>query len=173
MPRLLLSRDAWGRQRDSASYAAYEAFSRRACTVWGAARDIASPDPVTGEIYATGTINNSAIPDGESVTETVPDDYVSDDSAQDVTVSVEADCDGTISAAADVAFVNTPLTDVTISVDSLVDGGTASTISCVDAGGALVDEDTANAPGDVSLTIENLEPTALSATLVCTIVVDP
>lgn len=78
-----------------------------------------------------------------------------------------------LTAAADVSFVNTPLTDVTISVDSLVDEGTASTIRCVDGSGALVDEDMTNAPGDVALTIEDLEPTAPAARLVCTIVIDP
>lgn len=108
-----------------------------------------------------------------TVTETVPTGYVSDDPAQDVTVSVEADCGTNLAAAADVSFVNTPLTDVTISVDSLIDGGTASTISCVDAEGTLVDDDLTNAPGDVELTIADLEPTAPAATLVCTIVVDP
>lgn len=106
-----------------------------------------------------------------TVTETVPENYVSADEAQDVAVSAEADCGD--EAAADVSFMNTPLTDVTVSVDSLVEGGTASTISCVDGAGTLVDEDLTNAPGDVSLTIEDLEPTAPTATLLCTIVVDP
>ena len=31
-------------------------------------------------------------------------------------------------------FVNVPLTDITVSVNSQVDGGTASTIDCGDAG---------------------------------------
>ena len=117
---------------------------------------------VPGLLYGTYT-----------VTETVPANYVSDDTTEDAAVSVEADCGAAIAAAADVAFVNTPLTDVTVSVDSLVEGGTASTISCVDGAGVLVDDDLTNAPGDVSLTIEDLEPTAPGATLVCTIVVDP
>jgi hypothetical protein len=108
-----------------------------------------------------------------TVTESVPTGYVSDDSAKDVTVSAEADCGDNLAAAADVSFVNTPLTDVTISVTSLVDGGTASTISCVDAGGTVVDEDLTNAPGDVELTIADLEPTYPADTLVCTIVIDP
>ncbi len=106
-----------------------------------------------------------------TVTETVPDNYVSADASKDVTVSAEAACGD--EAAADVSFMNTPLTDVTVSVDSLVEGGTASTISCVDGDGVLVDEDLTNAPGDVSLTLEDLEPSAPTATLVCTIVVDP
>ncbi|GAA5162200.1 MSCRAMM family protein [Ornithinimicrobium tianjinense] len=106
-----------------------------------------------------------------TVTETVPDNYVSADASKDVAVSAEAACGD--EAAADVSFMNTPLTDVTVSVDSLVDDGTASTIVCVDGNGDAVDSDVTNAPGDVSLTIEDLEPTAPTATLVCTITVDP
>ncbi|MGA8046210.1 MAG: hypothetical protein WCA30_08080 [Dermatophilaceae bacterium] len=56
------------------------------------------------------------------------------------------------------SFVNTPLTDVTVSVDSQIDGGTASTISCVDANAELVAENTTNDPGDVELTINDLSP---------------
>jgi hypothetical protein len=139
---------------------------------------VTSPDDPAVDIdVVTGPDGTACVPDllfgSYTVTESVPADYVSDDAVQDVSVSAEADCGDNLSAAADVSFVNTPLTDVTISVDSLVDGGTASTISCVDAEGALVDEDMTNAPGDVELTIADLEPTAPDATLVCTIVVDP
>lgn len=71
------------------------------------------------------------------------------------------------------AFVNTPLTDVTVSVDSQVDGGTASTVSCVDADGNVVVEDLSNQPGDVSVSAKDLNPAAPKTTLICTIVVDP
>ncbi|MCE0487625.1 MSCRAMM family protein [Ornithinimicrobium sediminis] len=125
----------------------------------------------------TGADGTACVPDllfGDyTVTETVPNGYVSEDAEQDVAVVAEAGCGEDIAAAADVSFVNTPLTDVTVTVDSQVDGGTASTISCVDGEGALVEEDLTNAPGDVELAIEDLEPTAPAATLVCTIVVDP
>ena len=60
-----------------------------------------------------------------------------------------------------------PLTNVTVSVDSQVDGGTASIIKC---GARPVDT---GANGDGSLTVTDLEPTAPAVTLTCTIVVDP
>jgi hypothetical protein len=60
------------------------------------------------------------------------------------------------------------LTDVTITVDSQVDGGTATIIDCGTAGSA-----TTGANGDGSLDVEDLEPTAPDATLECTITVDP
>lgn len=108
-----------------------------------------------------------------TVTESVPTGYVSDDSVKEVTVNAEADCGDNVATAADVSFVNTPLTNVTVSVDSQIDGGTASTISCVDGDGVLVDDNLDNLPGDVELTINDLEPTAPNDTLVCTIVIDP
>jgi hypothetical protein len=105
-----------------------------------------------------------------TVAETVPANYVSADDEQDVTVSVESTCgDGN---EAEVAFSNTPLTDVTVSVDSLVDGGTASTISCEDSEGTIYSGST-GANGDGSLTVEDLLPTDPTVTLTCEIVVDP
>jgi hypothetical protein len=100
------------------------------------------------------------------VTEDVPTGYVSDDAEKPVTVSANSDCgDGNEAA---VSFHNTPLTNVTVTVDSQVDGGTASTIDCGPAGS------TATGPsGDGSLDVDDLEPTAPDATVVCTITVDP
>ena len=137
---------------------------------------------ITGEdlaaegVEVTTDANGEACYDGllfgdYTVTETVPTGYSADDAEQDVTVDTESECGDDAEATVD--FHNTPLTDVTVSVDSLVAGGTASTISCVDGEGTLVDDDLTNAAGDVELTIEDLLPTAPTATLVCTIVVDP
>lgn len=106
-----------------------------------------------------------------AVTETVPANYVSDDSVKEVSVSQEGTC--STGTQAQLSFVNTPLTDVTVSVDSLVDGGTASTISCVDGAGDPVVADSTYTPGDTSVTAEDLEPTYPGTTLVCTIIVDP
>lgn len=95
-----------------------------------------------------------------TVTETVPDGYVADgDTSKTVTVSAESECGDANEAA--VSFSNTPLTDVTVTVDSQVAGGTSSTIDCVlDSSG----------PGDdISLTLEDLVP----QTITCTIVIDP
>lgn len=107
-----------------------------------------------------------------TVTETVPPGYVSDDSEQTVQVTTEDGC-GDAGGEAEVNFHNTPLTDVTVSVDSQVPGGTASTIDCVDGDGNPVDDAATGAGGDGSLGIPDLLPTYPDTTLVCTIVVDP
>ncbi len=60
-------------------------------------------------------------------------------------------------------FVNIPLTNVSVSVDSHIDGGTASTVDC---GAGPVPTD---ANGDLVLPLDDLEP----QTLTCTIVIDP
>ena len=107
-----------------------------------------------------------------TVHETEPAGYQGE-ADKSVTVDTNASCTGDPYAGESVSFHNTPLTDVTVSVDSLVDGGTASTIRCVDGSGALVVEDNTFTPGDTSVTAEDLLPTAPGTTLVCTIVVDP
>jgi hypothetical protein len=108
-----------------------------------------------------------------TVTETVPANYVSDDASKDITVTTEATCNSAATDLAKVNFVNTPLTNVTVSVDSLVVGGTASTMSCTDSLGNVSNGST-GAGGDGSLTVQNLLPTAPSpVTLTCTITVDP
>lgn len=104
-----------------------------------------------------------------TVTETVPSGYVADgDAAKSVTVT-EGTC---ASGPATVGFGNTPLTNVTVSVDSQVDGGTASTIECTDSA-ANVSNASTGANGDGSLTVANLLPTDPTVTLTCTITVDP
>jgi len=97
-----------------------------------------------------------------TVTETVPSGYMGvGATTKTVTVSAEATCgDGN---EATVGFSNMPLTDITVSVDSLVDGGTASTIECTFGS-------TSTGPnGDGSITGSSLQP----GTYICTIVVDP
>jgi hypothetical protein len=97
-----------------------------------------------------------------TVTETVPAGYVADgDLAKTVTVTTESSCgDGN---EATVSFSNTPLTDLTVSVNSQVDGGTASTIDC--------DGVTASTGpnGDGSLSRLDLPP----GTYTCVVVIDP
>jgi hypothetical protein len=95
------------------------------------------------------------------VTESVPAGYVSDDAVKEATVGVNSDCgDGN---EAKLSFVNTPLTNITLSVDSQVDGGTASQINCDGVTGST------GANGDGSVTRNNLPP----GTYNCTVVVDP
>jgi uncharacterized surface anchored protein len=104
-----------------------------------------------------------------TVTETVPAGYVSADDSQDVTVDNSATCEQDPYVGETVNFLNTPLTDLSVSVDSQVDGGTASTINCVDASNATVASGSTGANGDGSASASNLQP----GTYTCTIVIDP
>jgi hypothetical protein len=81
----------------------------------------------------------------------------------DKTVSVTAEATCSAGPKASVSFHNTPLTDITVSVNSQVDGGTASTITCGS------DSASTGPNGDGSLALPNKEP----GTYNCTIVVDP
>jgi len=108
--------------------------------------------------------------DGDyTVTETVPNGYAPV-SPQDVTV-VESTC-GT-AAAVDADFVNIPLTNVTISVDSRVDGGTASLIECVSDEYGSTGQVATGVDGDGSVTVNNLSPTDPAVTITCTVIIDP
>lgn len=97
-----------------------------------------------------------------SVTETVPTGYVADGALTKTVAVVNKGTCGSGNEAG-VAFGNTPLTNITVSVDSQVVGGTKSTITC-----GLVSADT-GAGGDGSLAINNLVPGTYS----CTVVIDP
>ena len=99
-----------------------------------------------------------------NVTETLPSGYVADQPlTQAVVVDNVATCGGSPYAGETVTFHNTPLTDITLSVDSQVPGGTASTINCDGHQGST------GAGGDGSLSETNLPP----GTYTCTVVVDP
>jgi hypothetical protein len=98
-----------------------------------------------------------------TVTESVPAGYSASPTSDVVTVTTESTCgDGNEAPAG--PFHNTPLTNVTVSVDSQVDGGTASTIDCGDG-----DVVSTGPNGDGSKSRTNLPP----GTYVCTIVIDP
>jgi hypothetical protein len=96
-----------------------------------------------------------------TVTESVPAGYTAAKLSDTVAVTTESSCgDGNEAV---VSFSNIPLTDLTVSVDSQVPGGTASTIECNGVTAST------GAGGDGSLTRSNLEP----QTVTCTIVIDP
>jgi hypothetical protein len=123
-----------------------------------------------GEACLDGLVVSSLVGD-YTVTETVPAGYVADgDTAKTVSVTTESTCGDANEAM--VTFRNTPLTNVTVSVDSQIDGGTASTIVCTDAD-ANVSNGSTGANGDGSLTVEDLLPTYPTVTLTCEITVDP
>jgi hypothetical protein len=107
-----------------------------------------------------------------TVTESVPAGYVSDDPSKDVLVDNTATCEDDPYGGETVSFHNTPLTNVTVSVNSQIDGGTASTIVCTDAD-ANESSASTGANGDGSLTVNDLLPTDPTVTLTCEITVDP
>ncbi|WP_353816489.1 prealbumin-like fold domain-containing protein [Agromyces sp. SYSU T00266] len=100
-----------------------------------------------------------------TIEEAVPGGYA-EVGTQTANVTEAADC-ANANAGAVKEFVNTPLTDITVSVDSQVPGGTFSSIECDVAGSDSVS--IADAIDDPSITITDLEP----RTVVCTIVIDP
>jgi uncharacterized surface anchored protein len=135
------------------------------------------PDGGTDVVTANGGI---ACLDGLSfatdyvVTETVPADYVADGTgvSDAITVDNKAACDDDPYVGETVAFNNLPLTDVQVSVDSHVDGGTASTIECKDADGNVVGSGSTTTGGDTAageVAADDLAP----GTYTCTVVIDP
>jgi hypothetical protein len=123
-----------------------------------------------GEACVDGLVVSSLVGD-YTVTETVPAGYEADgDTAKTVSVTAESTCGDENEAL--VSFRNTPLTNVTVSVDSQIDGGTASTIVCTDAD-ANQSSGSTGANGDGSLTVNDLLPTDPAVTLTCQITVDP
>jgi len=103
-----------------------------------------------------------------TVHETTPAGYHGEADKQ-VTVDNTATCSAGTYVGETVSFHNTPLTDITVSVNSQVDGGTSSTIVCKAADNSTVASGSTGANGDGSATGSNLEP----GTYTCTIVVDP
>jgi hypothetical protein len=101
-----------------------------------------------------------------TVTESVPDGYVSNDSVQEVVVNNAASCTATPYAGESLTFVNTPLTDVSITINSQVVGGTASSVTCTPDG---PNGTTTVGTGDGTFSDTNLVP----QTITCTIVIDP
>ena len=104
-----------------------------------------------------------------TVHETVPAGYHVDGNDKQVVVDNAANCTDSPFVGETVSFHNTPLTDITTSVNSQIDGGTASTFTCVDANGTIVASGSTGPNGDGSATASDLEP----GTYTCTIVVDP
>jgi hypothetical protein len=100
-----------------------------------------------------------------TVHETVPAGYVVDANDKQVTVDNTAACSDTPYGGETVSFHNTPLTDVSVTIDSQVDGGTASTVSCTPDGPS----GSTDANGDGTFSDANLQP----GTYTCTIVIDP
>jgi hypothetical protein len=101
-----------------------------------------------------------------TVTEDLPAGYAIEggEASKVVEVTAEASCPAGAFAST-VSFSNIPLTTITISVDSIVPGGTASTISCT----GFPTVATAAGTGDGTATLSAVQPGAYT----CTLLVDP
>lgn len=124
---------------------------------------------IAGQTAVTDANGNACVDnllfDTYDVTETVPSGYhAAGTTTKEVTVDNKASCAGDPYNGETVEFVNVPLTNITMSVDSQIDGGTASTIDC---GGSATGSTGNN--GDGSVSRNNLEP----GTYTCTVVIDP
>jgi uncharacterized surface anchored protein len=121
-------------------------------------------DGVTGVTDANGEACFDGLAQGTyTVTETVPAGYNVDANPKEVVVNNAATCADATYVGETVSFSNTPLTNITVTVDSQVDGGTSSTIDCDGVTGST------DANGDGTLSREDLEP----GTYTCVVVVDP
>ncbi len=129
------------------------------------AAGVSATTDANGVACVDGLVLSSFFAAGYTVTETVPAGYVvTSDNPQTVSVTAESECgDGN---EAPVGFTNMPLTDVSISVDSQVAGGTSSTIECKEGSDVV---GSAGPGDDITLPLDDLQP----VTLVCAIVIDP
>jgi hypothetical protein len=145
------------------------------------AADGPGPHPQAGVSFTVNGVTQTTDANGQtcfgnlqfgsySVTETVPAGYVADGpTTKTVVVDNVASCTATPYNGETVSFSNTPLTNLSVSVDSQVNGGTASTILCTGPGGGTVASGSTGANGDGSASASNLTP----GTYTCTVVIDP
>jgi len=125
---------------------------------------------VTKQTNANGVACFDGLTFGDyTVHETVPAGYHVDGNDKSVTIDNTAGCGDATYVGENVSFHNTPLTDITVSVDSQVTGGTSSTITCKASDNSTVASGSTGAGGDGSTTASDLEPD----TYTCTVVVDP
>ena len=117
-------------------------------------------DPVTGK----GCLGGLAFGSYTVMEMTAPTGYAIDTDVEAAQVSAKGDCSGGF---VNVSFQNTPLTDITVSVNSQVAGGTASDISCT--GLTPTPADGSAGFNDTSETYVGNAP----GTYTCTIVIDP
>jgi hypothetical protein len=139
---------------------------------------LVGPQPQAGVNFTVNGVTKATDANGEAcfdglvfgsydVTETVPAGYAADGpTTKSVLVDTNTSCAASPYDGETVGFSNSPLTDVTISVDSKADGGTASTVTCDDPSLGF----TTGANGDGS---DTSDVVAGSKTINCTIVIDP
>jgi hypothetical protein len=105
------------------------------------------------------------------VKEAVPTGYVVDGGNNKVvTVNNNASCSGTPYEGETLAVNNTPKTDITVSVNSQVEGGTSSTITCTDSENkTIAGPKSTGENGDGSVSATDLLPGEYT----CTVNIDP
>jgi prealbumin domain-containing protein len=118
----------------------------------------------SGQICITGLVLSGFV-GNYTVTETVPSGYSADGGPQTVAVTAESAGCGVSDSPTTANFRNTPLTDLSVTINSQVNGGTDSNVSCTPDGPS---GDTP-ASGDGTFSDTNLLP----GTYTCTIVIDP
>ncbi|SRR6266511_1458851 len=110
---------------------------------------------------------DNLLPGDYTVHEVTPAGYHGE-ADKTVTVNNKASCTDTPYVGETVSFHNTPLSNITVSFQSQVNGGTASQISCTGLT-ATPPDGSPSAFDDTSETFQDLEP----GTYTCTVVVDP
>jgi uncharacterized repeat protein (TIGR01451 family) len=130
---------------------------------------------VTTNASGVGCVGGVTLGMTQSITEsTVPDGYAAP-TISNVNV-VSGTCSGTtLTGGVNVPVENTPLTDVSISIDSQHDGATSTVIECwgPDSDPATDPADWSTTVSDGSLSIDDLAPTDPAVTLNCQITIDP
>jgi hypothetical protein len=142
-----------------------------------AASGSSAPQPHPGVTFTVDGVSKQTDANGQAcfdgltfgshnVTETLPAGYVADGpTTKAVVVDNSAKCSDSPYGGETVSFSNTPLTDVSITINSQVDGGTKTVVNCDDD--SLDGETGANGDGTFSTT--NEQPHVIT----CTINIDP
>lgn len=121
-----------------------------------------------GQACVDGLLLSEFFGGNYSVTETLPTGYAPDgDLTKFVTVDNVASCSDSPYVGEEVAFANTPLSNITVTFESQVVGGTAAKIDCYQENNPM--DATPDAFDDISETSINLKP----GTYTCVVVVDP
>lgn len=113
---------------------------------------------VDGLAFDTYTVEETDVPDGYAAP-----------GSKTVDIDTGGACGGNTEA---VSFANTPLTDLSVSAASQVDGATETVMNCWE-GTKSGDPDYTNTVSNGSLDVTGVEPTAPDVTLTCEITVDP
>lgn len=139
----------------------------------GADFSFTGPDSASGTTDANGEVCVDGLSFGSyTVSETgVPTGYAGA-ADQNVLVDTVATCNEATYVGEVAYFSNTPLTDISWSVDSQVDGGTSTVVDCKDGTGASLPGYPVTV-GDGSDSLPNLLPTDPDVTVTCTFTVDP